>query len=120
MIDPLDTGDLQNDTARRLALSRIALGGGQAEFGKSAGLSQPRYSAYENGIRPLTLNAAMQLCHRYNLTLDWLYRGDPSGLAVSLHERLKSVAREHGEKINAEMARARATERRRGRKPISK
>lgn len=103
MIDPLDTGDLDRDVARRLTLSRMAIGGAQADFGKSAGMSQPRYSAYENGLRLLTLKAAMMLCERYDLTLDWLYRGDPSGLPARLHEALQVVTKRSGEAIKAEL-----------------
>lgn len=103
MIDPLDTGDLDRDVARRLTLSRLAIGGSQADFGKSAGMSQPRYSAYENGLRLLTLKAAMMLCERYDLTLDWLYRGDPSGLPGWMHTALKTVTKKSGEVIRAEL-----------------
>jgi transcriptional regulator with XRE-family HTH domain len=104
MIDPLDTGDLDKDVARRLTLSRMAIGGSQADFGKSAGMSQPRYSAYENGLRLLTLKAAMMLCERYDLTLDWLYRGDPSGLPARMHEAVQSVTRKSGERIRDKIA----------------
>lgn len=91
MIDPDDTGDLARDVARRLARSRRALGLDQEMFGDGAGLSQPRYNQYETGRRLLTLAAAMALCERYNLTLDWIYRGDPSGLPYRLADALRSV-----------------------------
>lgn len=88
-IDPDDTGDLAADVARRLALSRKALGMQQEEFSDAAGLSQPRYNQYETGRRLLTLPAAMVLCERYLLTLDWIYRGDPSGLPYRLADAIK-------------------------------
>lgn len=89
MIDPDDTGNLQADVARRLARTRAALGmRNQQDFGKRAGLSQPKYNQYETGKRLLTLEAALALCTTYNLTLDWLYRGDPSGLPYKLATEL--------------------------------
>lgn len=92
-IDPDDIGDLAADVARRLALSRRALDLDQQSFGETAGLAQPRYNQYETGKRLLTLSAAMMLCERHLLTLDWLYRGDPSGLPSRLHERIQAVRR---------------------------
>lgn len=89
MIDPDDTGDLQTDVARRLARTRQALGiKNQQEFGRRAGLSQPKYNQYETGKRMLTLEAALALCDAYNLSLDWLYRGDPSSLPYKLATEL--------------------------------
>lgn len=90
MIDPDDTGDLKADVARLLALARMAMKLEQESFGEGAGLSQPRYNQYETGRRLLTLDAAMSLCERYSLTLDWIYRGDPSGLPVRLWDEIKA------------------------------
>ncbi len=89
MIDPRDTGDLTKDVARRLAAARTALGMDQQDFGTRAGLSQPQYNQFEKGKRLLTLTAAMKLCDEYNLTLDWLYRGDPSGLPYALAKAIR-------------------------------
>lgn len=80
MLDPRDTGDLKTDVGRRLRQTRTALGLDQQDFGTRAGMSQPQYNQYENGKRLLTLASALLLCSEYGLTLDWLYRGDPSGL----------------------------------------
>ena len=90
MIDPEDTGVLAQDVARRLAAARKALGLDQDEFGAGGSLSQPRYNQYETGRRLLTLAAAIALCDRYNLTLDYLYRGDPSGLPYRLADKIRS------------------------------
>lgn len=93
-IDPEDTGVLQEDVARRLERSRIAIGLDQQEFAEAAGLSQPRCNPYETGKRLLTLPAAMLLCERYMLTLDWLYRGDPSGLPMRLLTKINEARRQ--------------------------
>lgn len=91
MIDPEDTEDHAVDVARRLLRARRALGiEDQNEFGEAAGLSQSLYNKFELGRRLLTLQAAMKLCHRYGLTLDYLYRGDPSGLPYKLHNDIRS------------------------------
>ena len=92
-IDPEDSGDLAADVARRLSQSRRALGLDQQSFGESAGLSQPRYNQYETGRRLLTLPAAMALCDRHLLTLDWIFRGDPSGLPARLHGAIMAARR---------------------------
>lgn len=84
MNDPEDTGDLAKDVARRLRRSRMALGLDQQDFGTRAGLSQPQYNQFEKGKRRLTLEAALLLCNEYGLTLDWIFRGDPSGLPYRL------------------------------------
>jgi transcriptional regulator with XRE-family HTH domain len=96
MFDPDDTGDHAMDTARRLRLTRLAMGiENQRDFGEPAGISQSLYNRFETGSRLLTLQAALTLCLHYDLTLDWLYRGDPSGLpyklATSIRERRKML-----------------------------
>jgi transcriptional regulator with XRE-family HTH domain len=73
---------------RRLKALRKTAALSQDKFGGSIGLSQPRYAQYENGTRPLTLEAAASLCAVYGVTLDWLYFGDQSGLPM----RLKSLS----------------------------
>jgi transcriptional regulator with XRE-family HTH domain len=93
MYDPDDIGDLPRDAGRRLALTRQALGLNQQDFGLRAGLSQPQYHQYEKGRRCLTLAAAMRLCSEYHLTLDWLFRGDPSGLPYRLAEAIRDLRR---------------------------
>jgi transcriptional regulator with XRE-family HTH domain len=92
MFDPEDSGRLAVDIGRRLRLTRQAMGiENQVDFGREAGLSQPHYNLFETGSRPLTLQAALKLCDRYNLTLDWLYRGDPSGLPYKLAKEINNV-----------------------------
>ena len=98
MIDNLDTGKLKTDVARRLRETRQALSADQQSFGEGAGLSQPQYNQYETGKRLLSLKAAIALCSRYLLTLDWLYRGDPSGLPYNLHNKIMENRRSNSPK----------------------
>ena len=66
--------------ATRLRYTREALGVNQREFARRANLKPNRYSQYETGARPLTIDAAHSICDEYGVTLDWLYRGDRSRL----------------------------------------
>lgn len=61
-------------------------------FGTGACLSQAQYHQYESGKRRLSLDAGLALCNAYGLTLDWLFRGDMSGLPM----RLATEIRERG------------------------
>lgn len=79
--------------AMRLTLARQAYGLDQQAFGTRAGLSQPQYNQYETGRRLLSLQAAVRLCDEYNLTLDWLYRDDPSGLPADLWLKIRNIQR---------------------------
>ena len=75
----------QDAIAARLRATRRALGAdNQQEFGDQAGILQSNYSQYENGHKRPSVDAAIALCEAYNLTLDWIYRGDPSGLPYKL------------------------------------
>ena len=72
----------------RLQLTREALGLAKGAFAASAGIAGNTYSQYENGKRVPELEFALRLCDRYELTLDWVYRGDPSGLKYNLAEKI--------------------------------
>ncbi len=89
------SNDLVVKVASRLVLARKAYGLDQQVFGRRAGLSQPQYNQFETGKRLLTLVAALQLCDEYNLTLDWLYRNDPSGLPSDLWLKMRDTQRNH-------------------------
>ena len=79
---------------RRLQLTREALDMKIGKFAKSAGIAFNTYSQYESGIRIPVLGNAIKLCERYELTLDWIYRGDPSGLKYNLAEQIIRLRRE--------------------------
>lgn len=77
---------------RRLQRTFEALGVTQAEISRSTGISHSRLSQYLDPKykRPITLGAASKLCDAYGLTLDWIFRADPSKLPRDLHEKLAS------------------------------
>lgn len=76
----------------RLVLTRQALGfSHQGDFAQRAGLAQSAYSQYETGKKRPSIEAAVALCDAYALTLDWIYRGDPSGLSYELGDAIKAM-----------------------------
>lgn len=84
MADGLNTTEI----GRRLKATRKALGLNATEFSGRAGIKQNAYSQYETGERMLTLTSAVKLAAEHRLTLDWLYRGDASGLPHGLAKKL--------------------------------
>lgn len=66
--------------SHRLRATRESLGKSQAEICRDIDCQPNRWNQYETGERRITLEIADRLCRRFGLTLDWIYRGDPSGL----------------------------------------
>ena len=81
----------------RLEVTRQVVGLQQNEFCKGARLAPNTYNQYERGKKRPTLDNALRLCEAYNLTLDWIYRGDPSGLSYKMADAIKAIrqARNH-------------------------
>lgn len=90
-IDREDKGPLKINVGRRLRQLREALALDQKAFGQSVGLSQPRYSMYETGERLLSVPIALDICEEFTVSMDWLYRGDPSALPGDLRERIRQA-----------------------------
>lgn len=78
--------------AKRLVALREALGINAADLCRMTGLAPNRWSQYEGGERRITLDAANVLCDKYGVTLDWIYRGDESGLPIRIIERMRIAA----------------------------
>jgi ribosome-binding protein aMBF1 (putative translation factor) len=74
--------------AKRLQLTREALEVSAAELCRRIGCKPNRWSQYEGGERRITLEIADKICEAYGVTLDWIYRGDPSALPSKLHQKL--------------------------------
>lgn len=84
------------DVANRLRRIRETFTSNASEFARGAGLAQNAYSQFETGARLLTITAAVKLCNRYGLSLDYLYRDDPASMPLSIMAKLQpgaSVAR---------------------------
>jgi len=85
--------------AERLIATRKALGLNQTQLCRRAGILQSTWSNYEAAARSardgkerliniIQLEWAFRLIDTFDLTLDWIYRGDASGLRHSLREKL--------------------------------
>lgn len=75
---------LQRETAARLVLIRGVLGKDQSEFADLAGIARNTYNQYENAKRLPNIVHALALRDAYNITLDWIYAGDISGLPYKI------------------------------------
>lgn len=80
--------------AARLLATRLALGyEKQKDFAAKAGVSPTAYNNWEGAVKRPGVEAAIQLCTAFGLTLDWIYRGDASGLPHGLAIKLLEAAR---------------------------
>ena len=78
--------------AHRLMMTRLAYKLNQKQFCERAGIKTNTYNQYEKAKQRISLDFAIQLCEAYGLTLDWIYRGDPSGLKLQLARDLEVQA----------------------------
>lgn len=74
--------------AARLKSTREALDLVPAELCKRLKIGANAWSQYESGARRITIPVAIKFCNEYGLTLDWIYRADPSRLPYELRLRL--------------------------------
>jgi DNA-binding XRE family transcriptional regulator len=85
--------DFQSMTVgARLRLTRGALGFGgrqQAKFAAGAGIPPTQFNNWENDKRAPKIEAAIALCKTYSLTMDWIYRGELSGLPLQIAEKIR-------------------------------
>lgn len=87
------TGEALDDAAigERLRLTREALSLKQREFAMKAGMASNTYNQFERGTKSLSIRKALALCDAYDLTLDWLYRDDPSNLPWGLGDAIRTI-----------------------------
>ena len=74
----------------RVTLLREIAGLTQSQFARQIGVSQGTVSAFEKGSRPPGLKAGHKMCDAFGCTLDYIYRGDPSGLPMRLLTEINS------------------------------
>ena len=63
----------------------------QNEFAEAAGIKTNTYNQWENAVGKPDLEGAHKLCDGHGLTLDWIYRGDASGLKYDLAQAIKML-----------------------------
>lgn len=72
----------------RLFLLRTHLGLNQTQLCKRAGIATNTYNQWENAKSRPELDKALTFCRNLRVSLDWLYRGDDSGLRHDLAQAL--------------------------------
>lgn len=81
--------------ARRLIATRQALGLSATEVWREMSWNSGAYHNWEAGARRPNLTDMILYADRFGLTLDWIYRGDPSGLPLRLGqaalEKLRAI-----------------------------
>lgn len=76
--------------AARLKVAREALKyKSQRKFAREAGIKPSAYNQYEKAVNRPELEAAVLLCERYKLTLDYIYRGELSNIPGPVWEAAK-------------------------------
>lgn len=79
---------------KRLEITRLALGYRKqtaivAALGSN--FSAALWNNWERGRDRPSLDLANMLCRRFQLTLDWIYRGDRGGLPLRLIQEIETV-----------------------------
>lgn len=62
-----------------------------AQVARETKILETALSQYLGGKRPVTLQVALVLCEEYDLTLDYIYRGDMSGLRSKVADALRAL-----------------------------
>ncbi len=74
--------------AARLEATRRVLELSQTALCDRAGLAKNTYNQWERARGRPELDQAMKLCDAFNLTLDWIYLGDMSGLPARIANQI--------------------------------
>ena len=78
--------------AERLELTRLALNFvSQAELASAARMSRQRWNKFVTARDRISVDAALQLCRQYGLSLDWIYRGDLNTLPSQFAKQIEAV-----------------------------
>ncbi len=90
--DPFSTAEI----AKRLRITRAALGYTQPMMSALAGLSTEAqaWSNYENGVRRISIDVAHKLSITLGLTLEWIYHGAIESLKPELAAKITLRLRE--------------------------
>lgn len=77
--------------SQRLVLLRQFHADSAADFCRKAGFAPSAWNNYETGDRRISVDAAIQLCNHFRITLDWIYRGELYGLPAEFVDYLRSA-----------------------------
>jgi len=73
---------------QRIMVTRLAIGITQRAFAMPLGVTREAQTQYESGARYPKWEHAIAMCDAWGLTMDWLFRGDISGLSPMLVEKI--------------------------------
>lgn len=86
------------EIGRRIIMLRQLMGAtNAAAFARSIGITPQALNNYERGVGRPEFLVALKLVQRCGVTLDWLYRGETSGLSavmlnqIATHEQAESA-----------------------------
>lgn len=77
--------------AGRLERTRKALGLNQTQLCNRVGIRTNTYNQWEKGKQRPSLDEAILLAEKLNLTLDWIYLGKPYGLPSDLVDKIVAL-----------------------------
>lgn len=83
-----EKGDAIDAVAARLEAARKALGMTKREFAELAGMGEQTYGPFENGKRPLSLEAAKKIRKAHSLPLEFVYFGIKNDLPHRIAAKL--------------------------------
>lgn len=87
--------ELARDVAPRLKLIRKTFGKlTQHEFCAVLEIKPSRLAQYEAALNLIPVHLALILVAKYGLTLDWIYRGDVSGLSARTLDKLSKAEKD--------------------------
>lgn len=73
-----------------------------AEFSKETGINRTMWHNIEAGFSRIGVDAAMKLCERFYITLDWIFRGEERFLTKGFVDQLAKAADELDEEDRLE------------------
>lgn len=85
---PLPATTRVDAIADRLRITRQALGLRHVDVCRATGIKSNAYANYETGHRRPNLDDMIRYAETFGVTLDWIYRGDPSGLRHALAQKV--------------------------------
>ncbi len=73
----------------RIKTTREACGLRPVDVCRAIGIKANTYSQWESGERRPNLDDMIRFCCQYDVTLDWIYLGDMSGLKFSVGSKIQ-------------------------------
>jgi hypothetical protein len=90
-ISAMNSSDHKRQVGRNLSLLCQAIGSTDAEIARSVGVSNSKLGNWKRGDNYIDPYVATQLCDRYGVTMDWIFRGKLYGLPKELADKISSL-----------------------------